>query len=933
MAAQYWAATGGWRYANSAYAFTPSDTGANLIVNPELTGTGNYPDLWTGWNDNLHDPNTDVYRSSANGWQFYWDAGIYQEITNGFTVGQQMKFGGYLRMTSGNPLRNGDKHGAFVVEFYDASSNQLGSSSSTIINSNSVQDTWILCEGSLTVPANTVRLRFLVQCAETTGGDGVFTADDVYLSTWSGSANRFTSSTNTHAVLLLQYLDATATNVLATYESAYFTPTNAADTWTALSVYGTAPASAKYGRTVIGVLGATNGFSGSVWFDDVSQSLVSTGITQSGLIYNGGFDDGIPGNTYYLSNDLPRWSWAGGTNAGFIVNTASQSNDQSLVIVAANNLLQQDFTATTAMSYIVEGYMMTPSAEKMTSTTAYATFLLEFFDPQGTWTSSVSVVSTEKLTKDTAADTWIKFSVTNQAPRSGPVTGRVSCAILDLDGTPYGGVVYFDSVRVTATNIVVTNSQSGALWDPGFEYSANGTKLPYLDSWTGLGLAGNVESAYKRSGGRSLKIYSAETLVAQTWVATQGWRYSSSAYAYTPSADRFEGVAAHHGVVLLQFLDATNGVLVTYQSSYFTTNNAADTWTNLYASGVAPAGTVNGRTLVGVLGTNAGYAGSVLFDDVSQSLVSTGGTVSGLLHNPGFEDGPPGNVYSLVRTNDLPSWKWFGGDNAGYISTDVSKDGQQSFVLTWPQNSLGQDMAVSSGKQYVAEGYLYTPTTAKFNSDGSSWGWLEMTFYVNGDTNPVTENTAVSAKFEGNRPANQWIYFAVTGTAPSVSIVTARLSCVIYSSDPGSDFDLAGAIFYDQLSVTELGSASAFEQWQIQYFGSTSGPNTGATEDYDGDGFSNWSEFIAGTDPTQGGSCLVVDPASNRLANNKFVLSWPSVAGRYYGVRRSTNGMSGTFSVISNSIPATVPLNVFTDTPPVEIGSCLYRITVTTNQP
>ena len=933
MAAQGWAATQGWKYSSSAYAFTPSDTGANLVTNPELTGTGTAPDSWSQWNDGSHDPNTTYYRSSANSWVFYWEAGIYQDITNGFNVGEVMSFGGYFYMASGNPLRNGDKHGAYYLECYDASSNVLASAaSSPTISSNSAQDTWILSGGTLTVPSGTVRIRLVSQCIQTTGGDGVYMADDVFVQRSNGTANQFQSLTNTHAVVLLQYVNSTG-GVLATYESAYFTPSNPADTWTNLTVSGVAPMGTVTGKTIVGILGGATGYSGAVWFDDVSQGLVSTGLTQSGVIYNGGFDDGIGGNVYYLSNDLPRWTWAGGTNAGFIVNDASQSNDQSLVIVAANNLLQQDFTATTAMSYIVEGYMMTPSANKMTGTTAYATFLLEFFNPAGTWTSSVSVVSSEKLTKDSPADTWIKFSVTNRAPLSGPVTGRVSCAILDLESSPYGGVVYFDSVRVTTTNIVVTNSQSGALWDPGFEFSANGTKLPYMDSWTGLGLAGNVESAYKRSGSQSLKIYSAETLVAQTWNATHGWRYSSSAYVFTPSDDPFEGVAAHHAVVLLQFLDATNGVLVTYESSYFTTNSAADTWTNLYASGVAPAGTVYGRTLLGVLGTNAGYGGSILFDDVSQSLVSTGGTSSGLLHNPGFEDGPPGNVYSLVRTNDLPSWKWFGGDNAGYISTDVSKDGQQSFVLTWPQNSLGQDVAVTSGKQYVAEGYLYTPTTAKFNSDGSSWGWLEMTFYVNGDTNPVTENTAVSAKFEGNRPANQWIYFAVTGTAPNASIVTARLSCVIYSSDPGSDFDLAGAIFFDQLSMTEQGSASEFEQWQVQYFGSTSGPNTGATEDYDNDGFSNWSEFIAGTDPTQLGSCLVVDPSSNRLANNKFILSWPSVTGRYYGVRRSTNGMSGTFSVISNNIPATVPLNVFTDTPPVDIGSCLYRITVTTNQP
>jgi aryl-phospho-beta-D-glucosidase BglC (GH1 family) len=50
-----------------------------------------------------------------------------------------------------------------------------------------------------------------------------------------------------------------------------------------------------------------------------------------------------------------------------------------------------------------------------------------------------------------------------------------------------------------------------------------------------------------------------------------------------------------------------------------------------------------------------------------------------------------------------------------------------------------------------------------------------------------------------------------------------------------------------QVSATPL---SAYQQWQIQYFGSITNPAAAANVDADGDGFTNLQKFLAGTDPT-----------------------------------------------------------------------------------
>ena len=286
-----------------------------------------------------------------------------------------------------------------------------------------------------------------------------------------------------------------------------------------------------------------------------------------------------------------------------------------------------------------------------------------------------------------------------------------------------------------------------------------------------------------------------------------------------------------HGVVLLQFLDSTGtNILQTYESTWFRTNWTAGVWTNLEAIGVAPKGTKYGRTVLGLLGTNVGFSGSLWFDDATQRVVATIGTTNGLLWNPGFDDGPSGNAYNLAATNDLPNWIWVGGTNAGFVARDYKKDAEQAFVITYPLNSVAQDWTAGSGKRYKAEGYLFTPSASKFNSDGDmSFGRLELAFYVNGGATP--ETNFVSASFGASQPADTWVYFAVTGRAPAGVSVTGRLTCTIFSSDPTNDVDLAGVIYFDQLSVNEITNTFSSDL-VLRKSGSPSQPRVGATLTY-----------------------------------------------------------------------------------------------------
>ena len=101
----------------------------------------------------------------------------------------------------------------------------------------------------------------------------------------------------------------------------------------------------------------------------------------------------------------------------------------------------------------------------------------------------------------------------------------------------------------------------------------------------------------------------------------------------------------------------------------------------------------------------------------------------------------------------------------------------------------------------------------------------------------------------------------------------------------------------------------------------------GATKpdaDPDGDGMSNWNEYLVGTNPSDAASVLAITEAALG-GGSHYVVRWPSVAGRVYAVERSTNLAAGAFAPVIENLPAVPPVNVYTDTPPVS-AAIFYRI-------
>jgi PKD repeat protein len=103
---------------------------------------------------------------------------------------------------------------------------------------------------------------------------------------------------------------------------------------------------------------------------------------------------------------------------------------------------------------------------------------------------------------------------------------------------------------------------------------------------------------------------------------------------------------------------------------------------------------------------------------------------------------------------------------------------------------------------------------------------------------------------------------------------------------------------------------TAFQNWQIQYFGSTNNPAAAPTADPDGDGQNNMAEFLAGTDPTNNASTFRITSIARE--GNDFRITWMTGIGRTNSLQVAPGDARGSYSndftdlfVVTNTVGTT----------------------------
>jgi hypothetical protein len=131
-----------------------------------------------------------------------------------------------------------------------------------------------------------------------------------------------------------------------------------------------------------------------------------------------------------------------------------------------------------------------------------------------------------------------------------------------------------------------------------------------------------------------------------------------------------------------------------------------------------------------------------------------------------------------------------------------------------------------------------------------------------------------------------WLNFESQG-APKIDLLTGRLMGYAWSANCGW-ISLSNTIAFvqtDSLSPGPLDSNGLPIAWELTYFGNTGvDPNA----DPDGDGMSNYQEYVAGTDPTSAGSDLYIS-ATAVAAGPTVTLTWKSTPTRLYYILKSSS--------------------------------------------
>lgn len=284
-------------------------------------------------------------------------------------------------------------------------------------------------------------------------------------------------------------------------------------------------------------------------------------------------------------------------------------------------------------------------------------------------------------------------------------------------------------------------------------------------------------------------------------------------------------------------------------------------------------------------------------------------------HASGNDDsvniGLDGALIASNLGNTTGSWRWR-TTNPVTIGLNITTPGVRTFNIWMREDGVMVDKVILS-----TNASLGLAGTDLGPAESGKRGTNERLLTVGNGTGdgiygadtmvPVVANAAPAGQVF-DRWAGDTQYLSSPAAASTYLLMPAADAKVnaVYRVDPALDAD----------------GDSLPDSWEISQFNNLSAD---ASSDADRDGQTDLAEYLAGTNPKDAGSALVVSSVT-RTADGAVTVSWPAVAGRRYTVEIADRLSANAWTPIAINILATPPANTHTASLPPPTGFVRVRV-------
>ncbi len=267
---------------------------------------------------------------------------------------------------------------------------------------------------------------------------------------------------------------------------------------------------------------------------------------------------------------------------------------------------------------------------------------------------------------------------------------------------------------------------------------------------------------------------------------------------------------------------------------------------------------------------------------VSPVLALTGGNVATLRfwQNYDFSEQSASDIYEVgelyISTNNAVSWSvlaQYADASAGWeeVEVDVSPYLGRVVRFGWYYGLLSMEANPRPG--WLVDDVSVTVTNLELGAIVVTNNLAQARFLLSG---PVEQAGAGQSLIASNMPPGEY---------------TLRFEAVPYYFTPSSQTNiLAGTntlVFEGAYTFADVNLNGISDEWETLFFG-TVAPSHPPETDSDGDGASDYAEFMAGTNPTNALSNLRIEPPAI-LSGHVLRFNWESVPGHAYRLKTSTN--------------------------------------------